>query len=153
MQRSFAGAFRRTGLAAWFIGFFGLIASFPSIAQDVTQCPSGWRTGSARENVPKTGASGSNYQRVTIALDIPASAEVMGMSNSLSHPKFCWKEESSSKWECWYNDPSLGEWMRFEVFRPDGKSPRGSDFKRYTVVAQNESADRNRNAMLVICYR
>ena len=52
-----------------------------------------------------------------------------------------------------HTDPWEGEWFRFDSFRPDQASPHGLGFKRYTLVAQNESHDRIRNAQFVVCYQ
>jgi hypothetical protein len=120
---------------------------------DPRLCPTGWQTAFDRADLRQTGRSGGNYQRKTLKVDLPSSAQVMRIDQRLQHPKFCWKEASSSQWACHHSDPWQGAWFRFESFRPDQASPMGVGVKRYTVVAQNESHDRPRNAMLVVCYQ
>jgi hypothetical protein len=84
---------------------------------------------------------------------VPADAEVMGINQSLKHPKFCWKEGSSLNWACYHSDPWQGDWFRFDSFRPAQQSPTGAKFRQYSVVAQNESDNRARDAQLILCYR
>ena len=115
------------------------------------KCPDGWETASATVDIGKIG--GSVYQRKTISVDVPSSKEVMTISQPERHPKFCWKESASANWECHHSDPWQGAWARFDTFRPAQASPKGDDYRRYSVVFQNESHDRDRNGMLVICYR
>jgi hypothetical protein len=115
-------------------------------------CPAGWLTATDRVDIPATGRSNGNYQRVTLKVDIPAAAPVMLINPAVRHPKFCWKEATSPQWRCFHTDPWQGEWFRFDSFRPDQASPLGIGFKRYTLVAQNESHNRIRNAQFVVCY-
>ena len=130
-------------------------ASAPLLAQgpDPRMCPVGWLAATDRVDIPATGRSGGNYQRVTLKVDIPAASPVLAIHPGAQHPKFCWKEASSYQWRCVHNDPWEGEWFRFDSFRPDQASPLGIGFKRYTLVAQNESHNRIRNAQFVICYQ
>jgi hypothetical protein len=120
---------------------------------DPTKCPQGWQSALATVHLSKTGQSGGNYQIKTISVDVPASDVVMDIKQDLKHPKFCWKESSSSTWQCVHSDPWKGSWFRFDQFRPDHASSKGEAYKAYSVVAQNESEDRDRDARLVICHR
>jgi len=137
------------------VALAGLITTGFAQAQgvDPRTCPSGWASATARVDIPQTGRSNRNYQRRTLAVDIPNSATVLGINPSLRHPKFCWKEASSPYWRCHHNDPWQGEWFRFDSFRPDQVSPYGPTYKRYSVVAQNESHNLLRNAQLIVCYQ
>jgi hypothetical protein len=120
---------------------------------DPRACPAGWIAATDRVDIPATGVSGRNYKRVTLKVDIPAASPVLTIHPAAQHPKFCWKEATSFQWRCFHTDPWEGEWFRFESFRPDQASPYGLGFKRYTLVAQNESHDRIRNAQFVVCYQ
>lgn len=120
---------------------------------DPTRCPSGWASSRDFVTIPATGCSGCNYQRRKIAVDVPAAAQVMDIDQSLRHPKFCWKEVGTSNWECYHSDPWQGNHFRFDSTSHARQSPNGVKFREYSVVAQNESHDRPRDAQLVICYR
>jgi hypothetical protein len=120
---------------------------------DPRACPAGWLVATDRIDIPATGRPGRNYRRVTLKVDIPAASRVLTIHPAMRHPKFCWKEASSAQWRCFHTDPWAGEWFRFDSFRPDQASPFGIGLKRYTLVAQNESHNRIRNAQFVVCYQ
>lgn len=130
----------------------GIASGIASGQSDPTACPAGWQRAFNRIDIPETGRSGAKIRR-PLAVDIPASARVMTLSPQVRHPKFCWKESSSARWECQHTDPWEGAWFRFDSFRPDNASPLGLNFKRYSVVAQNESHNRIRNAAIAVCYQ
>jgi hypothetical protein len=130
-------------------------ATAPMSAQgpDPRMCPAGWVAATDRVDIPATGRPGRNYRRVTLKVDIPAASPVLSIHPAARHPKFCWKEASSYQWRCFHTDPWEGEWFRFDSFRPDQASPLGIGFKRYSLVAQNESHNRIRNAQFVVCHQ
>jgi len=131
----------------------GTTAPVPAQGFDPRACPAGYLTATDRADIRATGRPGGNYQRVTLKVDIPAASRVLSIHPAARHPKFCWKEASSAQWRCFHTDPWEGEWFRFDSFRPDQASPYGLGYKRYTLVAQNESHNRIRNAQFVVCYQ
>ena len=134
------------------LGVCGTTAPLSAQGFDPRACPAGYLTATDRVDIRATGRPGGNYQRVTLKVDIPTAARVLSIPPA-ARPKFCWKEASSGQWRCVHTDPWEGEWFRFDSFRPDQASPLGIGFKRYTLVAQNESHNRIRNAQLVVCYQ
>jgi hypothetical protein len=127
-------------------------------------CPAGYQLASNRITVGPSAsarpAKDTDWSRGTISVDIPATAQLLTVSAPARHPKFCWKEESSTGWECRYTEGHIDRWARWLMWRPGQPSPRGSNYKRYQVTFQNESSSGGpggrgltRNAMLTVCYR
>ena len=93
-------------------------------------CPSGYQLASNRITVgpSRSGrpARDQDWSRGTVAVDIPASAQVYTIAAPSRHQKFCWKEESNAGWECRYTEGHVDRWARWLQWRPGQPSPKGA---------------------------
>ncbi len=138
-----------------------MLASVSTFAEDPKDlpetCPSGWNLATNRVTVPPSKdahpADHNAWSMAYITVDIPVDAEIFEVSGPAKHPKFCWKEQADTTFGCMYSEGPTDKWGRWRDWHPGQPSPKGHDFKRYEVRFQNESTDRTRNALLIVCYK